>query len=33
MHGAYQWRSKYRTKFDFSTEASLNLAEDPELMR
>ena len=28
-----EWRSKYRTKFDFSTEASLNLAEDPELMQ
>jgi radical SAM superfamily enzyme YgiQ (UPF0313 family) len=28
-----KWRSQYRTCFDFNTEASLNLADDPELMR
>jgi radical SAM superfamily enzyme YgiQ (UPF0313 family) len=27
------WRSQYKTSFDFNTEASLNLADDPELMR
>lgn len=28
-----EWRNQYRTNFDFSTEASLNLADDPELMQ
>jgi radical SAM superfamily enzyme YgiQ (UPF0313 family) len=28
-----KWRRQYKTNFDFSTEASLNLADDPELMR
>jgi radical SAM superfamily enzyme YgiQ (UPF0313 family) len=28
-----EWRRKYKTSFDFSTEASLNLADDPELMQ
>ncbi len=28
-----EWRSQYRTSFDFNTEASLNLADDPELMQ
>jgi len=28
-----EWRSQYKTSFDFNTEASLNLADDPELMR
>jgi radical SAM superfamily enzyme YgiQ (UPF0313 family) len=28
-----EWRSKYKTCFGFVTEASLNLAEDPELMQ
>jgi radical SAM superfamily enzyme YgiQ (UPF0313 family) len=28
-----EWRRQFRTSFDFSTEASLNLADDPELMR
>lgn len=28
-----EWRSRYKTSFDFNTEASLNLADDPELMR
>ena len=28
-----EWRRKYRTTFDFGTEASLNLADDPELMQ
>ncbi len=28
-----QWRSQHKINFDFSTEASLNLADDPELMR
>ena len=28
-----QWRKQYRTNFDFVTEASLNLADDPELMQ
>ena len=28
-----EWRSQYRTCFDFVTEASLNLADDPELMQ
>jgi radical SAM superfamily enzyme YgiQ (UPF0313 family) len=28
-----QWRSQYKTSFDFLTEASLNLADDPELMQ
>lgn len=27
------WRRQYRTAFDFTTEASLNLADDPELMQ
>ena len=27
------WRSQYKTCFDFNTEASLNLADDPELMK
>jgi len=27
------WRSQYKTSFDFLTEASLNLADDPELMK
>lgn len=27
------WRRRYRTNFDFITEASLNLADDPELMQ
>jgi len=27
------WRRQYRTTFDFTTEASLNLADDPELMQ
>ncbi len=28
-----EWRSQYKTSFDFLTEASLNLADDPELMQ
>jgi len=28
-----EWRSQYNTSFDFITEASLNLADDPELMQ
>ncbi|HUX28963.1 MAG TPA: radical SAM protein [Terracidiphilus sp.] len=28
-----EWRRQHRTNFDFSTEASLNLADDPELMQ
>jgi radical SAM superfamily enzyme YgiQ (UPF0313 family) len=28
-----EWRSQYKISFDFNTEASLNLADDPELMR
>ncbi len=28
-----EWRSQYKTSFDFITEASLNLADDPELMQ
>ena len=28
-----KWRSQYRVSFDFNTEASLNLAGDPELMQ
>ena len=28
-----EWRRQYRTNFDFTTEASLNLADDPELMQ
>jgi radical SAM superfamily enzyme YgiQ (UPF0313 family) len=28
-----EWRSRHKTSFDFNTEASLNLAEDPELMQ
>jgi radical SAM superfamily enzyme YgiQ (UPF0313 family) len=28
-----EWRSRYKTSFDFNTEASLNLADDPELMQ
>jgi radical SAM superfamily enzyme YgiQ (UPF0313 family) len=28
-----EWRRQYKTSFDFSTEASLNLADDPELMQ
>jgi radical SAM superfamily enzyme YgiQ (UPF0313 family) len=27
------WRNQYKTSFDFITEASLNLADDPELMQ
>jgi radical SAM superfamily enzyme YgiQ (UPF0313 family) len=27
------WRNRYKTSFDFNTEASLNLADDPELMQ
>jgi len=27
------WRRQFKTNFDFSTEASLNLADDPELMQ
>ena len=28
-----EWRGQHRTNFDFNTEASLNLADDPELMQ
>jgi len=28
-----EWRRRFKTNFDFSTEASLNLADDSELMR
>ena len=28
-----EWRSRHKRSFDFNTEASLNLADDPELMR
>ena len=28
-----EWRSQFKTNFAFSTEASLNLADDPELMQ
>ena len=28
-----RWRSQHKTSFDFNTEASLNLADDPELMQ
>jgi len=28
-----EWRKQYKTCFDFNTEASLNLADDPELMQ
>jgi radical SAM superfamily enzyme YgiQ (UPF0313 family) len=28
-----EWRGQYKTSFDFNTEASLNLADDPELMQ
>jgi len=28
-----EWRSQYKISFDFNTEASLNLADDPELMQ
>jgi radical SAM superfamily enzyme YgiQ (UPF0313 family) len=28
-----EWRRQFKTNIDFSTEASLNLADDPELMR
>lgn len=28
-----EWRSQYKTTFDFNTEASLNLADDPELLQ
>ena len=28
-----QWRNQHKTNFDFNTEASLNLADDPELMQ
>ena len=28
-----EWRKQHRTSFDFTTEASLNLADDPELMQ
>ncbi len=28
-----EWRNQYKVSFDFNTEASLNLADDPELMQ
>jgi radical SAM superfamily enzyme YgiQ (UPF0313 family) len=28
-----EWRNRYKVSFDFNTEASLNLADDPELMQ
>jgi radical SAM superfamily enzyme YgiQ (UPF0313 family) len=28
-----EWRGRYKISFDFNTEASLNLADDPELMQ
>ena len=28
-----EWRRQFKTSFDFTTEASLNLADDPELMQ
>src|ERR1035437_4629700 len=28
-----EWRNQYKVNFDFTTEASLNLADDPELMQ
>jgi radical SAM superfamily enzyme YgiQ (UPF0313 family) len=28
-----EWRAQYKVSFDFNTEASLNLADDPELMQ
>jgi len=28
-----EWHKQYKTSFDFNTEASLNLADDPELMQ
>ena len=28
-----EWRRQYKASFDFNTEASLNLADDPELMQ
>src|SRR5664280_967216 len=28
-----EWRNQYKINFDFTTEASLNLADDPELMQ
>ena len=28
-----EWRNQYKTTFDFCTEASLNLADDPQLMQ
>jgi radical SAM superfamily enzyme YgiQ (UPF0313 family) len=28
-----EWRGQYKTSFDFCTEASLNMADDPELMQ
>jgi radical SAM superfamily enzyme YgiQ (UPF0313 family) len=28
-----EWRNQYKISFDFNTEASLNLADDPELMQ
>jgi radical SAM superfamily enzyme YgiQ (UPF0313 family) len=33
LHALVEWRSRYKTTFDFTTEASLNLADDPELMQ
>lgn len=31
--GLGEWRSHYKTSFDFNTETSLNPADDPELMQ
>jgi radical SAM superfamily enzyme YgiQ (UPF0313 family) len=28
-----EWRSRHRTRFNFTPEASLNLVDDPELMQ
>jgi radical SAM superfamily enzyme YgiQ (UPF0313 family) len=33
LRALIEWRSQYKTNFAFSTEASLNLADDPELMQ
>jgi radical SAM superfamily enzyme YgiQ (UPF0313 family) len=33
LHALVEWRSRHKTTFDFTTEASLNLADDPELMQ
>ncbi len=33
LHALVDWRSRYHTTFDFNTEASLNLADDPELLQ